>query len=194
LAKLARPLRLIRHPQAAQSKKCGRDFHCHAQYWHAWPRFGACRPAKMSMSRNQSPTTFGKAKKWSREPTLPKIVQVGTQSRSSPGLKEAVEWVQKGIWENPGLARTLLQTAPQHRQNGRPAAVPLRVDYDLWCGPAPMTPPRRRHFHYDWHWFWNYGAATRQPGIHEMDVARWFLVKNLVASSLVHRRAARLRG
>jgi len=46
-----------------------------------------------------------------------KIVQAGTQSRSSLGIKEAVAWVQKRqSGENSRRARALLQTAAQHRQ------------------------------------------------------------------------------
>jgi predicted dehydrogenase len=58
--------------------------------------------------------------------------------------------------------------------------VPETIDYDLWSGPAPLTPPRRNSpngtVHYDWHWFWNYGGGDiTNQGIHQMDVARWFL-------------------
>jgi predicted dehydrogenase len=106
-----------------------------------------------------------------------KIVQAGTQSRSSPGLKEAVEWVQKGNLGKIRVSRGLCyKPRPSIGKTDGPQAVPATVDYDLWCGPAPLTPPRRRHFHYDWHWFWNYGAGDLgNQGIHEMDVARWFL-------------------
>ena len=60
--------------------------------------------------------------------------------------------------------------------------MPSTVDYDFWCGPAPMHPPRRARFHYDWHWFWDYGAGdVGNQGVHEMDVARWFLGEKYVA-------------
>ena len=59
--------------------------------------------------------------------------------------------------------------------------VPESLDYDQWSGPADLTPPRRNSpsngtVHYDWHWFWNYGGGDiTNQGIHQMDVARWFL-------------------
>ena len=55
------------------------------------------------------------------------------------------------------------------------------MDYDLWCGPAPLKMPRRNSktygtVHYDWHWIWNYGNGDLgNQGIHQMDIARWFL-------------------
>jgi predicted dehydrogenase len=106
-----------------------------------------------------------------------KIVQAGTQSRSSHGIKDAVAWVQKGNLGKIRVARALCyKPRPSIGKTDGPQAVPATVDYDLWCGPAPMTPPRRGRFHYDWHWFWNYGAGDLgNQGIHEMDVARWFL-------------------
>jgi predicted dehydrogenase len=106
-----------------------------------------------------------------------KIVQAGTQSRSSYGIREAVEWVQKGHLGKIQVSRGLCYKprASIGKTDG-PQPVPATVDYDLWSGPAPLTPPRRGKFHYDWHWFWNYGAGDLgNQGIHEMDVARWFL-------------------
>jgi predicted dehydrogenase len=65
-------------------------------------------------------------------------------------------------------------------QNQGPQAVPESVNYDLWSGPAPLTPPTRNGpkgpIHYDWHWFWAYGGGDiSNQGIHQMDVARWML-------------------
>jgi hypothetical protein len=60
-------------------------------------------------------------------------------------------------------------------------AVPASINYDLWTGPADLIPPHRNSpkngpVHYDWHWFWNYGGGDiSNQGIHQMDVARWFL-------------------
>jgi predicted dehydrogenase len=106
-----------------------------------------------------------------------KIVQAGTQSRSSSALKEAVEWVRQGNLGKILVSRGLcykprptigMTTGPQH--------VPASVDYNLWLGPAPFSEPRRKNFHYDWHWFWDYGNGDLgNQGIHEMDKARWFL-------------------
>jgi predicted dehydrogenase len=106
-----------------------------------------------------------------------KIVQAGTQSRSSSGLKEAVAWVRAGNLGKILVSRALCyKPRPSIGKTEGPQPVPASVDYDLWSGPAPLTPPRRRQFHYDWHWFWNYGAGdVGNQAIHEMDVARWFV-------------------
>jgi predicted dehydrogenase len=112
-----------------------------------------------------------------------KIVQAGTQSRSSHGIREAVEWVQAGNLGKIIVSRGLCykRRASIGKTEG-PQPVPASVDYDLWVGPAPMKQPRREKFHYDWHWFWDYGAGDiGNQGIHEVDVARWFLGEKTVS-------------
>jgi predicted dehydrogenase len=111
-----------------------------------------------------------------------RIVQTGTQSRSSRGIKQAVEWVQAGNIGKIVVSRGLCyKPRPSIGKTSGPQAVPDWIDYDLWCGPAPLDPPRRNNskngpVHYDWHWFWAYGCGDLgNQGIHEMDVARWFL-------------------
>lgn len=112
-----------------------------------------------------------------------KIVQAGTQSRSSYGIKEAVEWVQAGNLGKILVSRGLCYKRRQSiGKTTGPQPVPASVDYDLWSGPAPLTPPRREKFHYDWHWFWDYGAGDLgNQAVHEVDVARWFLGESVPA-------------
>ena len=116
-----------------------------------------------------------------------KIVQAGTQSRSSTGIQEAVAWVQQGNIGKILVSRGLCyKPRPSIGKTEGPQPVPASVDYDLWCGPAPLNPPRRKKFHYDWHWFWAYGAGDLgNQGVHEMDVARWFLGEQAVSPRIL---------
>ena len=109
-----------------------------------------------------------------------RMVQAGTQSRSSFGIRQAVEWVQAGNLGRVLVARGLCyKPRPSIGRVHGAQPVPPGVNYDLWCGPAPMDPIRRQKFHYDWHWFWNYGNGDLgNQGIHQMDIARWFLGVN----------------
>jgi len=112
-----------------------------------------------------------------------KIVQAGTQSRSSSGIRQAVDWVRQGNIGKIVVARALCyKPRPSIGKTSAPLTVPSNIDFDLWCGPAPLTPPHRAHFHYDWHWFWPYGNGDiGNQGVHEMDVARWFLGENALS-------------
>jgi predicted dehydrogenase len=54
-----------------------------------------------------------------------------------------------------------------------PQPVPESIDYNLWCGPAPMEPLMRRRLHYDWHWVWPTGTGEiGNNGIYELDALR----------------------
>ncbi len=106
-----------------------------------------------------------------------RVVQAGVQIRSGEGLREAVQWVRSGVLGKIKVARGFCY---KRRKSiglcGGPQVPPATVNYDLWLGPAPAVPPHRLRFHYDWHWFNAYGNGdVGNQGIHQMDVARWFL-------------------
>ncbi len=106
-----------------------------------------------------------------------KLVQTGTQSRSSFAIKEAVAWVRAGNLGRIKVARGLCYK-PRNSigKVTAPTPIPANIDYDLWCGPAPMVPLMRSRLHYDWHWVWDTGNGDLgNQGIHQMDIARWFL-------------------
>jgi predicted dehydrogenase len=113
-----------------------------------------------------------------------RIVQAGTQSRSSiTGITEAVAWVRAG-----NLGKILISRGLCYKRRGSigkvdgPQPIPPQIDYEIWCGPALKLPLMRKNLHYDWHWVWNTGNGDLgNQGIHEMDVARWFLGVNEVS-------------
>jgi predicted dehydrogenase len=109
-----------------------------------------------------------------------RIVQTGTQSRSSRGIAECFAWLKEGNLGKMTLARGLCyKPRPSIGKVDGPQPVPAGVDYDLWCGPAPIKPVMRRQFHYDWHWVWDTGNGDLgNQGIHQMDIARWALGVN----------------
>ena len=54
-----------------------------------------------------------------------------------------------------------------------PQPVPRSLDYDLWCGPAPLAPLMRKNLHYDWHWVWPTGTGEiGNNGIYPLDALR----------------------
>jgi predicted dehydrogenase len=71
-----------------------------------------------------------------------------------------------------------------------PQQPPKTMDFNLWCGPAPLKDPHRKTkngtVHYDWHWTWDYGNGDLgNQGVHEMDKARWGLGKKTMPASVV---------
>ena len=109
-----------------------------------------------------------------------KIVQTGAQARSSEAVIEAVQWVKAGNLGKIRIARGLCyKPRPSIGKVSAPTPIPDSVDYDLWCGPAPMVPIHRGKLHYDWHWVWDTGNGDLgNQGVHQMDIARWFIGEN----------------
>ncbi|HWC60582.1 MAG TPA: Gfo/Idh/MocA family oxidoreductase [Verrucomicrobiae bacterium] len=111
-----------------------------------------------------------------------RMMQVGAQCRSSVGLQEAIAWLHEGHLGKIIRARGLCYKRRESiGKTTGPQPIPESVNYDLWCGPAPIDPPRRNSkkngsIHYEWHWFWEYGNGDLgNQGIHQMDIARWAL-------------------
>ncbi len=121
------------------------------------------------------------AKKYQR------LAQCGTQSRSSYALREAVAWVQGGAL---GKIEYALGTCYKPRTSigklTKPLKIPSSIDYDLWCGPAAKVDLYRKKLHYDWHWDFNTGCGDMgNQGIHQMDIARWFLGHKTLSHNVV---------
>ena len=121
-----------------------------------------------------------------------RIVQAGTQNRSSLDIPRAIEYVRSGKLGKLLLVRGLCYKARESiGKHSGPQPVPESIDYNLWTGPADLIPPHRNTpkngtVHYDWHWFWNYGGGDiSNQGIHQMDVARWFLGENTLPPSVM---------
>ncbi len=109
-----------------------------------------------------------------------RIVQHGTQARSSAATREAIAWLHAG-----GLGKIHIARALCYKSRGSigkvdgPQQPPSTCDYDLWTGPAAMEPLRRTNLHYDWHWVFNTGSGDiGNQGVHQMDIARWGLNKD----------------
>lgn len=153
-------------------------------HWHSLMTIWAVEAGKdiyieKPMSHNiwEGRQAVGAAHKFSN-----RIVQAGTQNRSSLDIPRAIEYVRSGKLGKIQLARGLCYKPRESiGLHSGPQPVPESIDYNLWTGPADLVPPHRNSpkngtVHYDWHWFWNYGGGDiSNQGIHQMDVARWFL-------------------
>ncbi len=105
-----------------------------------------------------------------------KIVQTGTQCRSTGATTAAVEFVQSGGIGEVNLARGLCYKPRGSIGPRGKYPIPQSVDYNLWTGPAALLPLTRPKLHYDWHWQWNTGNGDLgNQGIHQMDICRWGL-------------------
>lgn len=102
-----------------------------------------------------------------------KLVQQGSQQRSSQRTIDALKSIKDGAIGKPYLVRAWYANTRTGIGHGKPAPVPANLNYDLWQGPADRTPYRDNVIHYNWHWFKRWGTGEIcNNGTHEIDIAR----------------------
>lgn len=105
-----------------------------------------------------------------------KLVQMGTQQRSSRHTIEAVEKIHAGVVGRPYMAKAWYANLRKSIGTGKEVPVPPRLDWELWQGPAPRRPYTDNVHPYNWHWFETYGTGeTLNNGTHEIDICCWAL-------------------
>jgi predicted dehydrogenase len=105
-----------------------------------------------------------------------RIVQQGSQIRSSPAVQDAIKKMGEGLIGDVYLSRGLCYKWRDTIGHAEAQPVPAGVDYDMWTGPSPLHQFTRNRFHYNWHWFWDTGNGDLgNQGIHQVDIARWGL-------------------
>jgi predicted dehydrogenase len=105
-----------------------------------------------------------------------KLVQMGTQQRSSPHTIEIVGRIHSGLIGRPYIAQAWYSNTRGSIGIGKETPVPAVLDWDLFQGPAPRRPYKDNIQPYNWHWFRIYGTGEAlNNGTHEVDVCRWAL-------------------
>ena len=103
-----------------------------------------------------------------------RVMQVGSQHRSTPFKMKSIEAIQGGligkIYASKGLCYKR-RASIGHRAD---EPTPPGVNWDMFLGPAPMRAFNELRFKYNWHWFWDTGNGDiGNQGVHEMGIARW---------------------
>jgi predicted dehydrogenase len=145
-------------------------------HWHALPTVMACEAGKdvyvekpLSLTIGEGRVMVDTARRHNR------VVQMGTQQRSSTHFADAVEFVKSG---QLGTIRLVKTWAYQDWMGNIPkvpdSEPPASVDYDMWLGPAPKRPFNRNRFHFNFRWFYDYsGGLMTDWGAHMIDIANW---------------------
>ena len=105
-----------------------------------------------------------------------RVVQHGTQMRSSEVTAKAAEVIASGVL---GEIKMTKAWNCQRQENPKPVPdgdAPKGADYDLWLGPAPKRAFNRHRYHGSWRVFRDYGNGDiGDDGAHDLDMARWGL-------------------
>jgi predicted dehydrogenase len=106
-----------------------------------------------------------------------RVVQVGTQRRSTPHLVDARERVvQAGKLGKVGLVEIYCYYHMRAGTNPPDTAPPANLDYEMWTGPAPMRPYNALVHPRSWRAFMEYGNGIMgDMCIHMFDMVRWMM-------------------
>lgn len=155
-------------------------------HWHALSTIWACQAGKdVYVEKPACHNVFEGQKMVEAARKYNRMVQIGSQSRSIPYMKKAVQALHDGAIGQVYLAKGLCFKRRKSIGHKPDSPVPPGVDWDKFLGPAPMRPFNALRFKYNWHWFWDTGNGDiGNQGVHEMDIARWGLGKEVLPNSV----------
>src|SRR5437660_4287837 len=106
-----------------------------------------------------------------------RVVQVGTQRRSTPHIAEARDTIIKpGKLGKVGLVEVYCYYHMRARENPPDTAPPDYLNYEMWTGPAPMRPYNALVHPRSWRAFYEYGnGIVGDMCVHMLDMVRWML-------------------
>ena len=106
-----------------------------------------------------------------------RVVQVGTQRRSTPHLIEAKKrFLDEGRLGTIGLVEIYCYYHMRAKANPPDSTPPENLDYEFWTGPAPMRPYNSLVHPRGWRAFTEYGnGIVGDMCIHMLDMVRWML-------------------
>ncbi len=103
-----------------------------------------------------------------------RMMQVGSQHRSTPFKMKAMEAIHGGLIGKVYSSKGLCYKRRPSIGHKEDAPTPAGVNWDMFLGPAPMRAFNELRFKYNWHWFWDTGNGDiGNQGVHELGIARW---------------------
>jgi predicted dehydrogenase len=105
-----------------------------------------------------------------------RIVQHGTQVRSTQMMIDAVQMLRDGVIGDVLVSKAWDIQRRGSIGHGQTSDPPSELDYELWLGPTPKLPYQSNRVHSGWHWWYDFGTGDMgNDGIHDIDYARWGL-------------------
>jgi predicted dehydrogenase len=110
-------------------------------HWHALPTIAAVRAgAHVYVEKPIGHTILEGRAMVNAARAAGRVVQVGTHRRISPHNVSGREFIRSGKLGEIGMVRCFVHYGGGPEKPRPNVAVPKELDWDLWCGPAPLRP------------------------------------------------------
>ncbi len=145
-------------------------------HWHALQTIWACQAGKdVYIEKPASHNIWEGRKMVEAARKYKRMVQTGTQNRSSPNIVEGIRKLKEGVIGKLYMARGMTYKARGHLGNHSPRPVPEGLDWDAWVGPAKMV-DFSNFQHKRWYWNSNFASGDiANQTTHDIDIIRWGL-------------------
>ncbi len=118
---------------------------------------------------NEGKAMVAAARKYDR------IVQVGTHRRASPHNISAMEFLKSGKAGKIGMVRAFVHYGGGAGTKVPDEEAPKELDWNMWCGPAPMRPYNKTIHPKGFRMYLDYANGQLGDwGIHWMDQILWW--------------------
>ncbi len=145
-------------------------------HWHSIIAVAAMRAGKdiycekpLTLTVAEGPHIVAEQQKTGR------ILQTGTQQRSSVHFRMAADLVRNG---RIGKLKQVEVWLPAGLRQGpfSPGTVPAGFNYDFWQGQTPAVPYVKERTHFSFRYWWEYSGGTMTDwGAHHNDIVLWTL-------------------
>ncbi len=144
--------------------------------WHSLATIFACQAGKdVYVEKPSTHNLFEGRQMVAAAGKYKRMVQHGTQNRSSPNIMEGIQKLKEGVIGDLYMARGLDYKLRGNLGTIKPSKVPDGLDWDKWLGPKPMR-PYSKFWHRRWYWILELAnGCFANQAVHEFDILRWGL-------------------
>jgi len=145
-------------------------------HWHALQSIAACEAGAHVYVEKPTGHTIAESRAMVEAAKKAGVtVQVGLHRRIGPHHVAAMDFLKSGKVGKVGMVRLFAHSRGGPELPKPNAKVPDNLDWDMWCGPAPMRPFNSKLHPGGWRAFLDYANGTMGDwGVHWLDQVLWW--------------------
>jgi predicted dehydrogenase len=145
-------------------------------HWHALQTIAAVRSGAHVFVEKPTGHTVNESRAMVKAARASdRVVQVGLHRRIGPHHVSGMKFLKSGAVGEVGMVRLFAHGGGGRETPSRNSPPPDGLDWDLWCGPAPLRPFNSKLHPGGWRNFLDYGNGQLGDwGVHWLDQVLWW--------------------